>query len=139
MIKSKYGAEKINIDGYTFDSKVEGKYYEYLKGLKAKGEILNFELQPRFTLQPKYKNNGVNVRAIEYVADFQIYYNDLYSEIIDVKGLATPEAKMKRKMYNYQYPMPLKWVIWSKGYFRDYDTVIKERAANKKVKENKLC
>ena len=132
---SKYKAERINIDGYTFDSKVEGKYYEKLVSDKAKGLILNFELQPRFNLQPKYKMNGKYVRAIEYVADFRVYYDDLWIDVIDIKGLATPEAKMKRKMYNYQYSNPVKWLVWSGGEWLDYDYVIKARAKRRRAKQ----
>jgi len=116
---------------------VEGKYYEKLKDDKAKGLILNFEMQPRFTLQPKHNIDGKSVRKIEYVADFMVYYEDLWIDVIDIKGLATPEAKMKRKMYNYQYPNPVKWLIWSGGEWKNYDEVIKARAKRKREK-NKL-
>lgn len=132
---SKYGAQKINIDGITFDSKIEAKFYEKCKEDKAKGLILNFELQPRFTLQPKYNLKGKNVRKIEYVADFMIYYDDLWIDVIDIKGMATSEAKLKRKMYDYQYPNPLKWIVWNKGLWRDYDVVIRERAKVKRLKK----
>ena len=30
---SKYGAKKVTIDGITFDSKAEGRYYEHLQKL----------------------------------------------------------------------------------------------------------
>lgn len=70
MNRSKYGAKKIVIDGYTFDSKDEGKYYEYLKKLKSQNKILNFELQPKYELQPSFKKYGKTHRAITYAPDF---------------------------------------------------------------------
>jgi hypothetical protein len=132
-ILSKYGAEKITVDGYKFDSKIEAKYYEHLKDLKAKDKIMNFELQPRFVLQDKFIKDGKKYRVIEYVADFTVYNLDKSMEIIDIKGMATAEAKLKRKMFNYQYSNPLRWLVWNKKQWRDFDEVAKERLVKKKV------
>jgi len=52
---SKYKSNKITVDGYTFDSIDGYMYYEYLLSIKAKGEIINFELQPEYTLIPGFK------------------------------------------------------------------------------------
>jgi len=123
---SKYNANKIVIDGYTFDSKVEGKYYEYLKRLKTWEEIINFELQPQYTIQPKFERGGVKYQAIVYKADFLIYELDGSETVVDIKGMPTPEAKMKRKMYICNYEAPLKWIVWNKKEWRDYFVVEKE-------------
>ena len=48
---AKYNNNKIVLDGITFDSKAEGLYYELLKRKKAQGEIVNFELQPKYVLE----------------------------------------------------------------------------------------
>ena len=53
--RTKYNSNKIIIDGTKFDSKDEAKYYEYLKQMKFEGKILNFELQPKFILIPKFQ------------------------------------------------------------------------------------
>lgn len=71
---SKYKSEKITIDGIKFDSKDEGKYYEYLKKKKAKGEISNFELQPKYELIAKFEKFGKKYRATTYTPDFLIYH-----------------------------------------------------------------
>ena len=74
---SKYGAEKINVDGITFDSKIEAKYYDKLKMDKAKGLIMNFELQPKYIIQPKFINSfSKKIQAIILKADFLIYELD---------------------------------------------------------------
>ena len=131
---AKYKNEKITIDGYRFDSKVEAKYYEKLKDMKTKELITNFELQPRFILQPKFIKKGIRYRAIELKADFTIYHLDGGIEVIDIKGMATPEAKLKRKMFNAVYDCDLTWLVWSGGQWKNYDDVIKARAKRKREK-----
>ena len=130
---AKYKNDKANIDGYKFDSKVEAKYYEKLKEDKAKGLILNFELQPHFNLQPKYRFNGKNIRAIEYVADFMVYELNGTETVIDIKGFATAEALLKRKLFQYAYPRKeLSWLVWYGGEWINYDENKKGIAKRKK-------
>ena len=100
---SKYNSKKIQVDGITFDSKDEAKYYEALKIRKAKGEILNFELQPRFTLTNSFKKNGKTYRAITYTPDFTVYHNDGSVEYVDVKGMTTQQGELRIKLFNYFY------------------------------------
>lgn len=137
MVRSKYGAKKITIDGYAFDSKDEGRYYEYLKRLKAKGKILNFELQPKYELQPGFKKNGKTYRAITYAPDFLIYHLDGSEELIDVKGMSTQQGEMRRKMFDYKYPdLKLTWIA-SSYKFGDKDGWIEYEELQKKRRENK--
>lgn len=89
MARSKYGSQKIVLDGYTFDSKDESLYYQYLLQRKAKGKILNFELQPKYTLIPTFRKNGRTSRATTYTPDFFIHHLDGTEELIDVKGFST--------------------------------------------------
>lgn len=140
MKKSKYGAKKIVIDSITFDSKDEGKYYEYLKKLKAQGKILNFELQPKYELQPSFKKYGKTHRAITYAPDFLIYHLDGSEELIDVKGTETQQGNMRRKMFDYKYPhLKLTWVARSLKYsptgWMEYDQLKKIRKENKKCQK----
>ena len=108
---SKYNANKIVIDGYTFDSKVEGKYYEYLKDLKAKEKILNFELQPKYILLNKFNYMGKSRQAITYTPDFLIYHTDGTEELIDVKGMETQQGNMRKKLFEYKYQnLKLTWI-----------------------------
>ncbi|MBD5572367.1 DUF1064 domain-containing protein [Clostridium botulinum] len=140
MNRSKYGAKKIVIDGITFDSKDEGKYYEYLKKLKSQEKILNFELQPKYELQPSFKKYGKTHRAITYAPDFLIYHLDGSEELIDVKGTETQQGNMRRKMFDYKYPdLKLTWVSRSLKYsstgWIEYDELKKIRRENKKCKK----
>lgn len=132
--EGKIAHKKTTIDGITFDSKMESQYYTYLKEEKKKGNIISFELQPEYILQPKYfvfnsqvitednkdyksldqkrrKYNKLNpnnkidiVRAIKYKSDFYITYKDGTSKVIDVKGIKTADFKIKEKMFNFRYP-----------------------------------
>lgn len=101
---SKYHARKTAIDGITFDSKKEADYYCELKMLKLAGVVASFERQVAFELQPKYKKDGKTVRAIRYLADFVVTYDDGHTEVVDVKGLRTDVYKLKRKILEYKYP-----------------------------------
>ena len=69
---NKYGAKSVTIDGHVFPSKRESEYYLLYKDMLERGEIVNLELQPRFTLIPAYTNNAVKKvfpcpRAARYI------------------------------------------------------------------------
>jgi hypothetical protein len=102
--KHKYGAQRTEIDGITFDSKSEASYYSQLKLLQRAGEVKDIILQPRFTLLESFKKNGKKFRGIEYVADFWVTYKDGRREIIDVKGKKTELYIVKRKWFESKYP-----------------------------------
>ena len=94
---------KTVVDGITFDSKDEAKYYEALKIRRYRGEIQNFELQPKFTLVEGFKKNGKTYRAITYTPDFTIYHNDGSVEYVDVKGMTTQQGELRIKLFNHFY------------------------------------
>lgn len=108
-------------DGIVFDSKAEMEYYrDIVLPLAATGEIVQYELQKSFVLQPGFRHDGKAMRAITYVCDFYLIYKDGRSEVIDVKGMATPEAKLKRKMFLYRYPEEnLLWVKKSGKHWKE--------------------
>lgn len=134
---SKYNSKKITIDGICFDSQDEAKYYEYLKELKCKGKILNFELQPKFTLIPTFKYKGKTERAATYTLDFLIYHLDGREEYIDVKGFNTQQGDFKFKLLKSQHSeMDFKWIARSLKYGVDgwieYGELKKIRRKNKR-------
>lgn len=92
---------KTEIDGISFMSKLEARFYEYMK---TEPRIRILELQPRYELQPKYvTKDGRKIRGIEYVADFLIdVEGDVY--VVDAKGQETPDFKLKRKIFEYRRP-----------------------------------
>ncbi|MDB2075649.1 DUF1064 domain-containing protein [Clostridium paraputrificum] len=136
---SKYLSHKTVVDGITFDSKDEAKYYEALKIRKYRGEIQNFELQPKFTLIQGFKKNGKTYRAITYTPDFVIYHNDNSEEYIDVKGMTTQQGELRIKLFNHFY-RDLKLSIVSRNLkygdeygFIDYYELQKIRRRNRRA------
>ena len=105
---NKYHNCKVMVDGIKFDSKAEARRYVELKIIEDTGHIKELKLQPKFELQPKYKNSkGQCIRAITYKADFS--YIETHSEVgklivEDVKGVETKEFKLKKKMLEYKFP-----------------------------------
>ena len=126
--RNKLGAEKVTIDGITFDSKREGQRYCELRLLARAGKITDLRLQVEYDLipahfeevptgemykrgermgEPKMKTVCVE-RGVSYIADF--VYKDNGTEIVeDVKGFRDPESAaykvfvLKRKMMLYKY------------------------------------
>ena len=142
---SKYKNKKVEIDGLVFDSIKEGEFYtRQVERLKA-GCISSFVVHPVYELQPKFQKNGKNYRAIMYEADFEITEKVTvdgivreFIEVIDIKGLPTEGAKLKRKMFDFKYPEKcLTWLAWSKidGGWIEYDQLVKNRARRKKEKK----
>lgn len=102
---SKYRSRKTEVDGITFDSAKEAKYYIELKLRQKAGEIASFELQPTFILQEGFRTkNGKKEREIRYKADFRVVYLDGREEIVDTKGYKTKDYLLKRKMLLFRYP-----------------------------------
>ena len=100
----KYHNKKVECDGIIFDSIKEKNYYCELKILRMAGEVIDFERQVTFELQPKFKCAGKTIRAIKYVADFVVTYADGSIAVIDTKGYKTKEYLLKKKMLLYRYP-----------------------------------
>lgn len=103
--QSKYGNQKVELDGHKFDSKKEARRYAELKLMEKAGEIKDLELQKPYVIQPSFfDRNGKRQTAIKYIADF-VYVNKGGETIIeDVKSPATRKDKvyrMKKKMMAY--------------------------------------
>jgi hypothetical protein len=135
-IMTKLKNHKTEYLGIKFDSEVEKRYYIYLLGLQKEGYVTKIELQPKIILQPTFKRDGKTYRAITYKPDFYVEYHNGNKEYIDVKGMATQQGEMRRKMYLYRNEIPLRWISASKKYgtcgWIDYDELHEIRRQNKK-------
>ena len=98
---NKYGNQKTQYKGMSFDSKKECEYYIYLSALEAQGEISDLQRQIRFTLQPSFEFHGKTNRAITYVADFTYFDKDGIYHVVDAKGVKTDVYKLKKKIMQY--------------------------------------
>lgn len=124
LSKHKYNARKIEVDGIRFDSKAEADYYLYLKYLQSINEVRSFYLQPVINLLPSFKYNGKPIRKMDYRLDFKVEYMDGKIEYIDVKGMATTDAKMKLKIARYlNQDKTIKWISRSYKHGDDFGWV----------------
>lgn len=147
--EGKYAHIKTEIDGIMFDSKMEADFYIYLKALKEEGSVLHFETQPEYVLQEKFiifegvtyegthplfnklkrKHNLSTVAAIKYRSDFLVTFSDGDQVVIDVKGVETPEFKIKKKLFMYKYPeLELMLLTW---YGKQWVTLDEQKAMKK--------
>ena len=112
---NKYKNEKVEFDGIKFDSKRERDRYMVLKDAERRGVISELKCQPKFTLIPaQYHEEAKQLKtkvkmvkkcdflAITYTGDFQ-YVKDGKVVVEDVKGMVTPEYKLKEKMMAYSH------------------------------------
>lgn len=108
--KHKYGAQKTDVDGITFDSKREARHYLELKTLERFGDIRDLELQPRYKIEIngeplKIRSRGYpGGRTVTYVADFRYVVTATGETVVeDIKGLDTPVARIKRALVEHLY------------------------------------
>ena len=98
--KTKFNVDKDTskrtYDGIVFDSVLEMKYYrDVLCPLVKSGDVVKYELQKPYELQPKFIHDNKTVQPIKYVADFFIVYKDGHEEVIDTKGCPDSVAIIK--------------------------------------------
>lgn len=129
---SKLRNKKVEIDGIVFDSGMEGRFYLYLKGEKAKARIRGFKRQVVYELISKYEIAGRKVRAMKIKIDFEVETNEGAEIAIDVKGHPTEKALLKRKIFEQKFKKPLQWVREEKGNWVDFDQHKKSRKRKKK-------
>ena len=143
----KINRSKFNVDkdkskrthnGIVFDSVLEMKYYrDVLCPAVESGDVVSYELQKPYELQPKFRHDEKSVQSIKYVADFFIVYKDGHEEVIDTKGCPDSVALLKRKLFWYKFPdVDYKWVTWVKkfGGWIDYEEYKRLKREEKRSK-----
>ena len=102
----KYRAKKCAFEGRIYDSQAEMKRAMILKIWLAEGHISDLEYQPRFTLQEAFRDNcGRLNRKIEYVPDFYYFEVATFQSVAeDVKGMQTPDYRLKAKLFRAKFP-----------------------------------
>lgn len=105
--KNKFGAIKIDIDGMTFDSKLEYNRWCELKLQEKIGKISNLKRQVEFVLIDKSKYG----RKILYMADFTyIQGGKLIVEDTKSKATKTPLYRLKKRLVAEKYGIIIKEV-----------------------------
>ena len=108
--QSKYNNKTVVINGISFDSYMESRYYLYLIELQKHGVVKDIQLQVPFVIQDAFVMDGKKHQAITYVADFVVTYADGREEVVDVKGKVTQTFRNKRKMFIARYKRDIKCV-----------------------------
>ena len=124
---------KRTYEGITFDSILEMKYFRDVLCPKVEsGDVVKYEVQKPYELQPKFIRNNKTVLPIKYIADFFIVYRDGHEEVIDTKGCPDSVAILKRKLFWYHYPtIDYKWITYVKKFggwieYEEYKKLKKE-------------
>ena len=96
---TKYRNTKTVVGGVAFDSRREAARWQELKMLERAGQIRDLRRQVAFEIVKGVKFAGAaRARpAIRYFADF-VYVERGQQVIEDVKGVETPEFKIKRHL-----------------------------------------
>lgn len=121
---SKYGSQKIIIDGISFDSKKEARRYKELRLLEKGKAIEGLELQKEFVLIPAQYEYYVRLgkrgkrlkdgkrcveKSVVYKADFA-YFENGKLVVEDTKGYKTKDYVIKRKLMLYVHGIRIKEV-----------------------------
>jgi len=107
---NKYGAKKVKLDGYTFDSKAESARYVELRRMRAAGEICGLDVHPVFEFRlaadrPIVMGNG---HVAKFTPDFRYIKMDGGGVVVeDVKGVIVRDYPLRRALFEALY-YPLK-------------------------------
>ena len=103
----KYRNEKCEEEGIKFDSRHERDVYLELKmQMRAQDpadRVVSIKLQPKYKIHPAYRIGKKSVRAIYYIGDFEVKYDDGRVDTIDAKGVETDVFRIKRKMFEKKF------------------------------------
>lgn len=98
--KHKYSAKRTEVDGYVFPSQGHAQCYVMLKLMEKAGDIKILKLEDSVRLSDA---------KIVYIADFRLYdvkmKNEWWGEF---KGFETPVWRIKRKLWAFYGPGPLR-------------------------------
>lgn len=109
----KYGNRKVPASdgGKPFDSQAEARRYAELLLLQRAGEISGLQRQVPYELVPAQRDSaGQAVRAVTYVADFHYRTKDGTAVVEDVKGVLTPDYRIKAKLMLWRHGIEVREV-----------------------------
>jgi hypothetical protein len=100
--RSKFGAIKTCYDGATYASKLEAAHAQRLDLLKKSAANGNRVKSWKRQVPIRLVVNGSVICT--YIVDFVVAYEDGREELHEVKGVWTPEAKLKVKLFRALFP-----------------------------------
>ena len=119
---SKFGARKVTVGGIEFASQAEANRFNQLKLLERAREIKALGVHPSYPLVV----NGVTIG--KYTADF-CYFEGGRQITEDVKGVVTPEASLRMRVFMALHPSHELRIVDRKGGWEKF----KQRAVSQKV------
>lgn len=130
--RNKHGAKKTTVDGITFHSRTEARFYTRLNMLLKAKQIVGLELQPKFMLQEEFVDGiGEKHKPIYYIADFKVTFHSGQTKVYDTKGDKTPDYVLKKKMFIYGY----REEVFEEVFFPDEHPVVPDPLPLQKVLE----
>jgi Protein of unknown function (DUF1064) len=108
------GNEHVDLDGYSFGSKLEAAVYQMLKLRMKAGEIASIQVQDHITICGPAGHECP--RKVEYISDFKCGQFDGTSFWVEAKGFENDRWPMKKTLWKHYGPGRLE--IW-KGTYRN--------------------
>ncbi len=103
---SKFGAKRARYGNYVYHSRKEARYAAELDLRVKAGELKGWLRQVPIRLEV----NGKHV--CNYLIDFVEIAMDGTETYVEVKGLPTPEFRLKWKLFEILYPDLPKKIVW---------------------------
>jgi hypothetical protein len=102
--RSALGKLRRTLDGVVYDSAAERDYAAELEHAKRLGIIADVLRQVRFSLFAWSPDTEYGTVVCDHIVDFVVVNNDGTKEIREVKGVATDSWRIKRKLFEQNYP-----------------------------------
>jgi predicted nuclease of restriction endonuclease-like RecB superfamily len=95
-IRQKYGAKRVETDGYSFASGLEARVYEEMKLRQAAGELEILQNQPRVNVSGCDREDS----KVVYIPDFKVKDLQTGEEFyVEAKGFETCCWKIKKRLW----------------------------------------
>ncbi|MEJ6401019.1 DUF1064 domain-containing protein [Nicoliella lavandulae] len=116
--KTKYNNKKVTIDGLTFDSQAEARYWYTCKQAYLGNKQVEIKYHEAFEIVPAYQIGSKKHAARKYTPDFTVYDKGMLIKVIDVKGgkaTMTDGSSMRINLFMYRYKMPVTIAKWNRN------------------------
>lgn len=113
---NKYGAKRTEWNGKMYDSKFEAETAWSLEIRKKSKDIKDYETQYKIICWA-YDEHGNKAFEVKHKVDFRIHHNDGSFELLESKGIETPDYQWRRKFLEK---------IWLPNHLDHTYTVVKQ-------------
>jgi hypothetical protein len=102
-------ARGCSYNGVNYRSKDEAGYAERLDVLIHAGQVRAWRKSPSFALVVN------SIKVGRYTPDFEVVYMDGHRELVEVKGWASPDYRLRSALFRACYPGEVLQVVDGKG------------------------